>query len=205
MTPAAVQTRLLACRECDALQRVPRRQSATFRCPRCGALVLRAVPGRLEHALALCLAGIVCFVLANSFPIVAIEAAGDTAYATLIGAARALYRQNMNLVAFVVVATTVVIPATDLGCTTLLLVFAKLRRSAPALALLFRVREGLRPWNMIEIFVLGALVAIVKLGNLASVVPGVGIWSLAAFIGLSAATTHAFDPVEFWEEIEAQR
>lgn len=200
---AVVGPRLLACPQCDALQLVARKEAATFRCPRCGAIVHRAVPGRLEHALALCLAAMVCFVLANSFPIVAIEAAGDTVQATLIGAARALHGQKMDLVATVVVTTTVIVPTVDLLCTATLLIYARRRRSAPALAWLFRVREALRPWNMVEIFVLGALVAIVKLGSLASVVLGTGIWSLGAFIFISAATSHAFDPVEFWDEIEA--
>jgi paraquat-inducible protein A len=196
---------LLACPECDALQQVPRKEPATYHCPRCGAVVHRAVPGRLDQALALCLAAIFCFVLANSFPIVAIEAAGDTVNSTLIGAALALQAQQMDLVAVVVVLTTVIVPSIDLFCTVALLLFARARHSSPALALLFRTREALRPWNMVEIFVLGSLVAIVKLGSLASVILGTGIWSLGAFIVLSAATSHAFDPVEFWDEIEAGR
>ena len=204
-SPAAPGPRLLACPECDALQLVPRKEAATYRCPRCGAVVYRAVPGRLGQALALCLAAIVCFVLANSFPIVAIEAAGDSVDATLIGAARALEAQQMDLVAIVVILTTVIVPCIDLFCTLALLLFARARHPSPALALLFRTRESLRPWNMVEIFVLGSLVAIVKLGSLASVILGTGIWSLGAFIVLSAATSHAFDPVEFWDEIEAAR
>ena len=204
-SPAALGPRLLACPECDALQQVPRKEPATYHCPRCGAVVHRAVPGRLDQALALCLAAIFCFVLANSFPIVAIEAAGDTVNSTLIGAALALQAQQMDLVAVVVVLTTVIVPSIDLFCTVALLLFARARHSSPALALLFRTREALCPWNMVEIFVLGSLVAIVKLGSLASVILGTGIWSLGAFIVLSAATSHAFDPVEFWDEIEAGR
>ncbi len=194
--------RLLACRECDALHQVPRGQAANFRCTRCAAVLVRAVPGRLDHALALCVAGIICFILANSFPIVAIQAGSETSYATLIDAAWTLYAQRMTLIALVVIATTVVIPSIDLCCTVALLLTARVRHWSPPLALLFRVREALKPWNMVEIFGLGALVAIVKLGNLASVVVGTGLWSLAAFIVLGAATSHAFDPLEFWDELE---
>ncbi len=193
---------MLACHQCDALLSATRNQRAVFYCPRCGATVLRAVPQRLEHALALFLAASVFFVLANVFPIVAIEAAGDTVYTTLIGAVQALHAENMNIVAVVVVLTTLVIPCIELLCIILLLTLAKLNHSSGALTFLFRVREALRPWSMVEIFVLGSLVAIVKLGNIASVVLGIGIWSMGAFIILSAAATHVFDPVEFWGEIK---
>ena len=193
---------LLACRECDALLKIRSDEPAMFRCPRCGCVVHRALEGRIDSALAFYLAACVLFALANSFPIVSIEAAGNTADTTLIGAARALHAQHMNLVALIVLATTVAVPAIELFCATSLLVFAKFRRAPRTLARLFRLREELRPWSMVEIFVLGALVAIVKLGNLASVVIGIGIWSLGGFIVTSAAAAHAFDPLSFWNEIE---
>jgi paraquat-inducible protein A len=199
---APARTRLLACRECDALLRAARAEPATLRCPRCGSVVHRAVPGRLDNALAFYSAATVFFVLANMFPIVAIEAAGNKVDATLLGAALALRSQQMNLVALVVVATTVAIPGIGLFCTTALLLLAKTRHTSRTLTGLFRLQEALRPWSMVEIFVLGALVAIVKLGSFASVVVGTGLWSLIAFMILSAAGSHAFDPLEFWQEIE---
>ncbi len=193
---------ILACHQCDALLSAARDRSAVFYCPRCNATVLRAVPKRLDHALALFLAAGVCFVLANVFPIVAIEAAGATVYTTLIGAVQSLHAESMNIVAVVVVLTTLVIPSIELLCVILLLMLAQLNHSSWALSFLFRVREALRPWSMVEIFVLGSLVAIVKLGNIANVVLGIGIWSMGAFIILSAAASHVFDPLEFWSEIK---
>jgi paraquat-inducible protein A len=193
---------MLACRECDALLRLAQAEPTTLRCPRCGSVVHRAVPGRLDSALAFYCAASIFFIIANVFPIVEIEAAGNKVDATLIGAANALRSQDMILVALVVIATTVAIPAIELFCATALLLLAKYRHSSGVLAVLFRLQEALRPWSMVEIFVLGALVAIVKLGSLASVVVGTGLWSLAAFMVLSAAGSHAFDPLEFWREIE---
>jgi len=193
---------MLACRECDALLRLVHAEPTTLRCPRCGSVVHRAMPGRLDNALAFYCAASIFFIIANVFPIVEIEAAGNRVDATLIGAANALRSQDMNLVALVVIATTVAIPAIELFCTTVLLLLAKYRHSSRVLTVLFRLQEALRPWSMVEIFVLGALVAVVKLGSLASVVVGTGLWSLAAFMILSAAGSHAFDPLEFWREIE---
>jgi paraquat-inducible protein A len=154
--------------------------------------------GRLNEAQALNFAAIIFFLLANTFPVATIQATGNTVHATLIGVAEALHAQNMNLVALVVIGTTIVFPGLDLFCTCTLLFFAKWRRLSAALVLFFRLRNAIKPWSMVEIFVLGTLVAIVKLGSIASVDPEIGFWSLCAFIVLSAATSQAFDPVEFW-------
>jgi paraquat-inducible protein A len=199
---ASPKAALFACRECDALLRIRAEEPAVFRCPRCGCVVHRTTRGQIDNALALYLTAGVLFAVANSFPIASIEAAGNRVETTLIGAARVLHAQQMNLVAFIVLATTVAIPAIELLCAISLLMFAKFRRSPQMLALFLRLREALRPWSMVEIFVLGALVAIVKLGNLASVVIGTGIWSLGGFIIASAAAAHVFDPLSFWNEIE---
>jgi paraquat-inducible protein A len=199
---APIKAPLLACRECDALLKIRGDEPAVFRCPRCGCVVHRAMKGQIDNALAFYLAACVLFAIANNFPIASIEAAGNRVDTTLIGAVRALHAQHMNLVALIVLTTTVAIPAIELFCASSLLLFAQSRHSPRTLALFFRLREGLRPWSMVEIFVLGALVAIVKLGSLASVIVGIGTWSFGAFIIASAAAAHAFDPLGVWNEVE---
>jgi paraquat-inducible protein A len=81
-------------------------------------VVYRAMFAQLDSALAFYLAACVLFVIANSFPIASIEAAGSRVDTTLIGAARALHAQHMNLVALLVIATTIVIPGVELFCAT---------------------------------------------------------------------------------------
>ena len=195
-------SRVQACHDCDLLQRIPNQQSERLHCVRCDALLYDGRSGGLENALALNLAAMVFFVLANTFPDVAIQTGGNTVFASIPGVAEALHSQNMTLVALVVLATTIVFPALDLLSTCSLILIAKWRHLSSALAWLFRLRSAIKPWSMIEIFVLGTLVAIVKLGSIASVNPGIGLWSLCAFIVLSALVSYAFDPVEFWNEIK---
>jgi paraquat-inducible protein A len=195
-------SRVLACPECDALLHVPYSVIATFRCPRCGAIVVHRVAGGLDRALACYVAAAVCFVLANLFPIVQIEAGGITMRATLAGAAWTLGAEHMALIGLVVAATTILIPALELVCTTAMLWLAEWPRAPDTLRLLFRFSQRLRPWNMVEIFMLGTLVSIVKLEGLASVIPGIGLWSIAAFMLLHAAATHAFDARVFWNEVK---
>lgn len=199
--PIAASSRTIACRDCDALLSVPPRIRATFHCPRCHSVVVRHGAGGLDSALAFYLTASIFFIVANLFPIVQIEAGGITVQTTLIGAARALQVEHMTLIALVVILTTVVVPTIELFCTTLVLLIAKTRHPLDALAYFFRLRQMLKPWNMVEIFILGALVAIVKLGGLASVVLGTGLWSLSVFMIAHAAASHRFDPLEFWSEI----
>jgi paraquat-inducible protein A len=172
--------------------------SVAHRCPRCGAELPLGNLSRVDHALALHVAAAVCFLMANCWPIVALEAAGNRSSVTLLGAAWAMHAEHMNAVAALVAATTVFIPAIDLLCTGWLLVLAGVRRASSSYASVLRVKQRLTPWSMTEIFVLGSLVAIIKLGSLAGVIVGVGLWSLGAFIVLSAAVAHMFIPRDFW-------
>jgi paraquat-inducible protein A len=175
---------------------------ASFRCPRCGYLVQRSVPGATSTSAALYLAAALLFITANAFPVVAIEAAGNRVEVSLAGAARALVEQQMGAVGLVVFITTILVPAIDLMCVLCVLALSKARYHPGVIGWFLRARDMLRPWSMVEIFVLGSLVAIVKLGSLASVVLGPGIWSLAGFVVLSAAATHVFDPAAVWESME---
>jgi paraquat-inducible protein A len=197
--------RMLACPDCDALLHVPQEVLATFHCPRCRCAVVRRVAGGLDRALAFYLAAGLFFVLANFFPVVRIEAGGTTGEATLGGAAWALGAERMPLIGVVVAATTILIPALELVCTTSMLSLAEWPHASRALRWLFRVSQRLRPWNMVEIFMLGTLVSLAKLEGLARVIPGVGLWSIAAFMLTHAAASHVFDARVFWNEVKAAR
>jgi paraquat-inducible protein A len=202
LSPAS---RALACPECDALLHVPRGVIATFHCPRCSCTVVHRVSGSLDRSLAFYLAAALFFMLANLFPIIRIEASGITLQATLAGAAWAVSAERMPLIGVIVAATTILIPGLELLCTTSMLTLAEWPHAPTVLRFLFRVSQRLRPWNMIEIFMLGTLVSIVKLEGLASVIPGVGLWSMAAFMLTHAAASHVFDARVFWNEVKVAR
>jgi len=88
------------------------------------------------------------------------------------------------------------LPAIELMCLCALLLS---RRSSSLLqGALLRVRQHLLPWSTVEIFVLGSVVAIVKLGDFAHISLGIGMWALAAFMILNAAARQAFAYTDFW-------
>jgi paraquat-inducible protein A len=164
-------------------------------------LIHRSIPRQLDTALACYLGAAILFLIANVFPIVTLEAEGHSIEATLAGTSAALYAEQ-KVVGLLVMLTTLLIPAVDLFAAISLLWLAKSGHSSATLRLFIRLRERLRPWNMTEIFTLGVLVATVKLGNLASVIIGPGIWCLGTFMLLTASASHAYDSIEVWNEIE---
>jgi paraquat-inducible protein A len=197
---------LIACPECDLLQRetaLP--PGGIARCGRCGAQLYRSHPDSLDRSLACTLGADVFLALANTLPIVGLKAGGDQVQTTLWGAVRALYAQDMWLVAGLVLLTTIVAPLTELAAMTYLLVPLKFNRIPRLMPQAFRTLNLVRAWSLVEVFMLGMLVALVKLAHIASVIPGVALWSFGALMLLLAAARAAFDPHALWATAWAAR
>jgi len=197
---------LHACHACDLLQReVPLALGGTARCPRCGAVLYRRKANGLDRTLAYSMGAAVLFVIANCFPIVGLEAAGHHSSTTLFGTVRQLYDGNMTSVAALVFTTTILMPALEIAALLYLLLPLKLGRVPSGLPAVFRLVQAVRPWGMVEVFMLGTLVALTKLAHLASVVPGIALFSFGALMFLIAAAAASFDTHALWERVDEVR
>ena len=195
---------LVACPECDALHRKPPlAPHSTARCTRCRAVLYRRASGSVERALALNLAGLVTLLIANAFPIVALESNGIETRATLAGAIAILWTQNMQAVAVLVAASTFVFPLLELTAMTYLLALLWAGRRPRGLNLLLRCVQAARPWQMIEVFVLGALVALVKLSSFARVLPEQALYAFGGLTVLLAVVISRYDPRNLWDVADA--
>lgn len=194
---------LIACPDCDLLQRAPTAQvGSTVCCRRCGARLYRVTHDGLDRCLAMTIAAAVLFIVANAFPIVSLERQGLHTATTLFGAVRALYAQDMAMVAALVFFTTILVPALELLAMIWLLAPLKFGLIAPGLYIGYRWVRGARPWGMIEVFMLGVLVSLAKLAHLATIEPGVALWSFGTLIVLLAAASSSFDPHELWARVD---
>ena len=194
---------LVACHECDLLQRevdVPAGGSA--RCLRCDAVLYRNPRNSLERACAFAVSAAVFFVLANAFPLVGLRVSGDLVETTLFGAAKALHAGGMPVLGTVVFLTTVVAPLIELVAMLGLLLPLYLGILPRGGASVFRTLRGVQPWRMPEVMLIGIFVALVKLAHLASVIPGIALFSLAAFMFLLAACISTFDPRLLWAKLD---
>jgi paraquat-inducible protein A len=189
----------IVCEGCDAVwRRTPLRPREVSRCARCGTELDRHPGDQSARVLPLTVACLILFAIANLFPIVEIELQGLSSQTTLVGAVIALATEGMSEVALLVLATTILFPLLQLCILFYLLVPLARERRPAGFALLVKALQNLRPWGMIEVFLLGVLMAIVKLGSMAQVLPGPALW---AFMGLTVLLTAvlSFDPRMFWE------
>jgi paraquat-inducible protein A len=154
--------------------------------------------------LPLTVASLIVFVIANLFPIVEIEVRGLRSETTLAGAVIALAGDGRSLLALLVLATTLLMPLLHL--LILLWLLVPLQRGqgrghrVAGFAPLVRAMQALLPWGMIDIFLLGVLVAIIKLSSMATVLPGPALWAFMVLTVLLTMVT-AFDPRRLWEMV----
>ncbi|HUP93309.1 MAG TPA: paraquat-inducible protein A [Burkholderiales bacterium] len=194
---------LIACPHCDLLQRpVPVARGMIARCGRCRMVLYRPYDENLDRPLAFTLAATVLFVVSNVFPIVGLELQGQHTTATLFGTARALFDQNMRMLAVIVFFTTILVPAVQLSAMAYVLGPLRFGHIPTHLPLALRALQAVRPWGMVEVFILGLLVSLVKLGGMAHVVPGTALWSFGALLMMIAAAVASFDARAIWARQE---
>ena len=193
---------MIACHECDLLYRlesVPEGSKAI--CSRCGALLYSHKKNSLDRTLSLVIAGLILFLVSNMFPLLEMKNQGLLVETTLIQGVKALYNQDMRGLSVLVFFTCVLVPFVQLSGLFYVLFPLKYNRVAPLTALVFRYIRKLQPWSMMEVFMLGILVSIVKLAKMASIIPGLSLYSFAALIIILAWATASLDPHIIWEKM----
>jgi paraquat-inducible protein A len=194
---------LIACLHCDLLQRLPELPpGASARCPRCNKELWRRREDMLNRTLALSLGAAVLYVIANSVPMLGLTVVGRHASTTVLGGAMHLWNGGDLIVALLVLFTAVIAPALQIGFM-LAIVLGTLRERPPRwVGTLLRHQPTTRTWSMIEVMMLGVLVALVKIADYATVIPGIALFVLWVLVFLLAAMQANFDPREVWNKIE---
>ena len=196
---------LIACHECDALYHKPcllGRQSA--RCSRCGATLYNSASSQLDRICAIAIAALVTFVIAQSFPIIELDANGIMSQSSLFGALVVLWDEGMEIVAVIVFFATILCPLTEL--VALLYVLLPIRRGyiPPGFNPVLRTIQFVRPWGMLEVFMLGVLITIVKMVSLARVIPETALFAFGA-LTLMITVVLTFDARTLWDVADALR
>ena len=192
----------IACHDCDLLLQLPKlRDGESALCPRCDALLYKRKVNSFDRSLALALTGLILFVVANAFPFLSLNAKGQIQDSTLISGALAMFDSDRPMLAVLVFMTTFAFPLFDLLGTLYILFAIRARRTSKGLLYLFRFLQSVNPWGMLEVFMLGVLVAVVKLGDLATIVPGTAMYSFALLIFVLAALANSLDAHQIWNRL----
>ena len=194
---------LVVCEECDVVhRRADLVEGQHARCTRCGALLGRGHRLDPQAQLALALASLIVFVIGNLGDIVTLDLGGHHVVATLPEAIVATWVYGQQAVAVLAGATAMAFPlAVVLLRLWVLLPLALGQRSAAFLPAM-RLLRWVSRWSMVEVFLLGSLVAIVRSAGMATVVPGVGLFAYATLMLLLTAN-HASGLHGLWRDEQA--
>jgi paraquat-inducible protein A len=156
----------------------------------------------LDRTLSLTIAALILFVVANTYPFLALKSGGLVKQTTLITGTKELYGQGMEALALLVLFTSILAPLVHLAGMLYVLLPLKFNRLPRNLPTVFRLVQSLQRWGMLEVFMLGILVSIVKLAKMAKLVPGIALYSFLVLIFVMAASSASLDPHLIWKRWE---
>lgn len=201
--PTALSHGLAACENCSQLARLPEAEQA-MACPTCGASLESRIPGSLTRTWALVLTGFILYLPANIYPVMTFEMLGSGQPDTIMSGVVQLFQSDMWAIALLVLCASIVVPLAKLiGLTYLLLSVRRARRDrTPDRTRLFRVIELIGRWSMLDVFLVSILIAVVDLGQIASITPDIGAVFFASVVVVTMFAAKTFDPRVLWDRAD---
>jgi|SRR6267154_6113179 len=180
---AARLSDIYLCPKCDLVARaIDLHPGESSQCPRCGANAGRGHSVSRGAALAVAATAAQLWLLMNVFPLVTMSLGGVRRETTLVGASITLAANGKEALAALVALTTVIAPAVEILVVLSVLSSLDALARAGLLGRMVRWYRMLWRWSMVDVFMLGCLVSIVKLAHLADIVVGPGLWACAALL-----------------------
>jgi paraquat-inducible protein A len=198
-----VHTERLCCNTCGLVQQVdalpPGRRAE---CARCGSTVSEGPHGSLRLTAALAIAALILYIPANIYPILRMHFYGAYSENTVWDGVVSLAQNNQYFVALIVFLASIVIPVLKLGGLLYLVITARfgLGRRLRDRVRIYRFIDVIGPWAMLDVFLLAVLVSLVKLGQIATILPGPGLIAFSAVVVLTMLASASFDPRSIWEQ-----
>ncbi|MFI8747084.1 paraquat-inducible protein A [Pseudomonas sp. NPDC077186] len=196
---------LVACHECDLLMRKPSLgDGESAECPRCGYELFRHRHRVIRRSLALVIAALLLYIPANFLPIMQLNLLGQTTEDTVWSGVVGLYDSGMQGIALVVFLSSMAVPLLKLLCQLLVLLSIRLDCGRSYGLLLYRIYHHMREWGMLEVYLMGILVAIVKLLDLADLSLGLGLSCFVALLLVQVWLEVTMSPHQIWEALSGE-
>jgi paraquat-inducible protein A len=175
------------------------------RCPRCGSRLQRRKPFSLTRTWAFLGAAIALYIPANIFPVMTVIRFGRGEPNTLLSGVIELLQDQMYPLALLVFLASITVPLLKLVAlvTMLIMTGEGSARRLRSRTRLYRFVDTIGRWSMIDVFMLTILVALVRMGFIATVLPGLGAIAFASVVVLTMFSAHSFDPRLMWDAAEA--
>jgi paraquat-inducible protein A len=174
------------------------------RCPRCGSRLRRRKPASITRSWALLGAAIALYIPANIFPVMTVIRFGRGEPNTLLSGVIELLQDQMWPLALLVFLASITVPMLKLaGLGTMLVMTGEgSARWLRPRTTMFRFIDFIGRWSMIDVFMLTILVGLVRMGFIATVLPGLGALAFAAVVILTMFGAASFDPRLMWDAAE---
>lgn len=193
---------LFVCHDCDALQRVPALSPGNdAHCIRCGSRLFRNPVSGIDKPLAFIFASMILFVIANTHPVMSISILGVVQNASITDAALAFIHAGSPELAAIVWLPSVLIPGLTILGLFYVLASIRFELNWPGTKTMLVWISRLLPWGMMDVFLLGILVSLVKLAALADVTLGIGFYAFLVLIFLYAASIASLEPHTLWDHL----
>lgn len=195
---------LLSCHSCRLVCRTAPIERGRMHCPRCGAAIHSRIPNSLGRCWALVVAAAILYLPANLLPITKTTSLGQVQLDTILSGVIYFVRSGSWLIALIIFIASILVPLLKLLILVFLLVTVQMRlRWRPRdRTRLYRLVELIGRWSMLDIYVVTVVVALVKLGELATIEAEVGAVYFAAVVVLTLLAAESFDPRLIWDPLE---
>ena len=176
--------------------------AVVFECPRCGAILRRTQTNSLDRTIAWIIAGLILYFVAVYFPFLSMRSHGISNETALISGIIVLYEQGMGGMGLVVLFTCLMVPLFTMLSLLYILLPLRVGMRLPWAAHLFAWSQRLRHWGMMEVYMLGILVSMVKLTKVAKIIPGPSLYAFIALIFVLAASSVSLDSHLVWDSFQ---
>ena len=197
-----VRSEVLCCPACGlTLQVAALEAGQRAECPRCGSTVGEGAHGSLALTAALAIAALILYLPANLYPILRMHFYGAYSESTVWDGVVTLAAGRQYFVALIVFLASIAIPVLKLAGLLYLVTSVRfgLGRRLRGRTRLYRFIDAVGPWAMLDVFLLAVLVALVKLGQIATILPGPGLVAFTAVVVLTLFASASFDSRLIWK------
>lgn len=196
---------LVACHECDLLMRNPvLSRGEKAQCVRCGYELYAYRHNVVQRSLALVIAALLLYVPANFLPIMHLNMLGQSSQDTVWTGVLGLFDTGMQGVAVVVFLCSMGIPLLKLLCQLIVLLSIRLNVGRSFGLLLYRIYHHLRDWGMLEVYLMGVLVALVKLADRAQLSLGLGLLCFIGMLLIQVWLEVVMSPHQIWQALSGE-
>ena len=167
-------------------------------CPRCGHILARRHLHPIQRSIALAISALLSLLIAIAFPFISMDTNGLDAQIELPQTAATLLDVHQPVVALIVSCTAIVLPA--LYLIGVIVMQANILRTVPRAYsdVIARLFSRLHPWMMADVFMIAALVSLVKLTEIGEVQLGISFWAYCVFAVFLLMTTRSVDIDWLW-------